>query len=374
MKKLILTAILPMLLILSLAFASALCTKSTDDYGVEVVLNKPEIDYNLNLLNTAENVNINNREYILKSTYSPSLALILRQESDLTCGESSGLSVRLQIPVKAEEKILPYYSFILTSIKGKLNISDGTYNGWRMSCIQGNPMPQCEFRKGETKLVASSVSAGKYDISIETYENLKPCALCDGKCIDIGGLRCIDKNFKQDLTDIIKHSGLANSFDEASTSIRTLSAGKSAIIDLTPETSEIIEWGIAVKRELEMLRLNNILLITNQDIDEISILAEQGAAGENSRIIYCADKSNNEKWIYANQAKFPALTSLRNCREFPLSVIPAGSLSFSSSIPIPAYYLVPMIIAAFLLILFLFLAAVARSIDKRSRKKAQAEI
>jgi len=364
MKKLFLLAILAILLTFPSVLAS--CINSADDYAVEVVLNKPGIEYDLSKLNNAQNIIIDNGRYILKSDYSSSIATILEPQSSLTTGQVSGLSVRLQIPLKAKDKTVSNLKFISTNLRGKLNISEDNYNGWRISCVSGNPIPQCEFKKGLTVISAGLVSQNKYEATIETNENLKECAsLCDGRCISS---LCIDKQLKTDIESIMKYSGLASSFDEVASSYRLISSGNIQTIDLVPETSEEIDWKSALSQELKSLRTSKIILITDTEISEISLLAEEGASGINSRIIYGEDSQGKEGWYYYDKTKFPTLTTLRNCKEFPVSMIPAGELSFNSNIIVPTYYLVPIIIALSLILLFTFLLIIARLVEKNQRK------
>lgn len=366
MKQLL--SLILIITLLSLPLISAQCINSADDYAVEVVLNKPGIGYDLAKLDNAKNVLISNNQYILKSDYSSSLAAILEKSSDLQCNSIPGLSVRLQIPIKSEDKTLPYLRFT-SSAKGKLNISEDVYNGWKISCVQGNPIPQCEFKKEKTTISANLVGS-KYDLTLETNENLKSCSSCDGICIGSSDRKCINKQLMADMEDMLKHSGLiTSSLVELTASYRMFTTGNAIITDLSTEANQDINWGQALNKELLFLKSNNILFITNQDIEEISNLAKQGTSGTNSRIVYGEDKNNNQKWMYYSQTKFPALTKLQNCREFQLSSIPSGSLSFSRNLTISSYYLVPIILTVSLLVLFLILIVSARIIDFRKKKR-----
>ncbi|MBU3913277.1 MAG: hypothetical protein KKB21_03475 [Nanoarchaeota archaeon] len=362
---------LTLTLILTLIFLPSVlasCINSADDYAVEVVLNKPGIEYDLKALNNAQNIFINNGRYILKSDYSSSLAAILEEQTGLTTLQSSGLSVRLQIPVKAKSTIVPNLKFVSTGLKGMLNVSEEPYNGWKISCVDGNPIPQCEFKKGLTTISAGLVGQTKYEATIETNENLKECSSsCDGRCIGSINMKCIDKQLKDDIESMMKHSGLAKSFDEIASSYRIISSGNIQTTDIAPETSTEIDWETALSQQLRFLRLNKIIAITDLEIEQISSLAQAGAAGINSRIIYGEDPHGNETWLYYDKTTFPALTTLKNCKEFPLSSIPAGTLAFNTNISIPTYYLVPIIISISLITLFIFLLAVARLVNKNQK-------
>lgn len=366
MKTLLSLAII--LTLLSLPVISAECINSADDYAVEVVLNKPGIGYDLTKLDNAKNILISNNQYILRSDYSSSLATILEKSSDLQCNSLPGLSVRLQIPLKAEEKSFPYLRFTSPPITGSLNISEDIYNDWKVSCVLGNPTPQCEFKKDKTT-ISANLAGGKYEITLETKENLKSCALCDGICIGSSEKKCIGKLLMADVEDILKHSGLIDSFEQLVTSYKRFTTGNAIITDLSSETTNEVDWSKAISQELNFLKINNILFITGQDIDQISELAKQGAAGTNSRIVFGEDKDGNEKWMYYSQTKFPSLTKLQNCKELSISQIPAGSLSFSGSSNLSSYYAIPIAITSSLLILFFILIVSARLIDSRRKRK-----
>lgn len=368
MKKQLLLLI-PVFLCIFISNASAACIKTADNYAAEVVLNKPGIDSSLSKLDSAKNVIISNNQYILKSACSPSLAAILENVNDLTSGNSSGLSVRLQIPVKAEGKTYPYLEFVSTGISGTLNVTEDSYNGWKISCAEGSLSLQCEFDKGDTSILVNLVSLDKYELTIETREDLKACGTCDGRCVvGSGESRCINKQLMSDMEDMLKHAGLVNSFDEVLVSYRLISAASITVTDLVPETSETVDWNSAMSKELAFLRSEGIISITDSDISAISKLASEGAAGQNSRIVYGEDNSGNAGWLYYSQTKFPVTTQLTNCREYPLSEIPAGDVYFPSPSPISnVYYLVPLVIAGSLLLLFVILAIIARAVERKKK-------
>lgn len=351
------------ILLFSLPYVMSDCVTQTDNYAAEVVLNKPGIDYNLNSLNNAKGIIIKDNEYILQSVYNPSLAVILEKQSRLSCGKDSGLSVRLQSPVKLVERNLPYLGFIL-STTGTLNVSENTGNGWKISCVQGNPIPQCNFVKGKTKIAISLASPNKCEIKIETNEELKNCFNCDGKCIFN---QCITLQMKNDIEDLIKAS-VANPIKEPFSSYTLISSGNITQTEISPEINLDIDWEAAMKQELTRLRQENIIQITLSDIAEISKSASGGAAGQNNRILYCEDKNNNTQWVQYSETKSPILTTSENCNQFPLSLIPTGMLTYSGQ-EISVYYLIPIILAFALILLVIILIIVARVINTNRRKR-----
>jgi ribosomal protein S8 len=362
MRTLNFLVVFSFLTVLSVYSVSAVCLNSYDNYAAEVVLNKPEITYNVAILSTAQNIMFQDNKYVLQSDYSPNLASILESQSGLT----TGLSVRLQIPVKSEQETLPYFKFGTTITKGKLNVSGDDYNGWEVSCIKGTPIPQCEFTKGKTDILASLISSGRHDITIETSEDLKNCDNCDGVCLRTSEPKCINKQLKDDVTDVLNHSGLISSFNELTSSYKILASGNRITENLEPLAKQDINWNEAMRQELVRLRGYNIISLSDEDVEQIANLSEEGKAGQNLRIVYGEDVNDQKVWLYYKDTKFPILTKLVNCNEFPLSSMPGGVLAFSKQKQqIPTYYLVPIMITAFLLLLFIILIVIARLIDRR---------
>jgi len=347
----------------------SICLNSVDDYASEVILNKPETSYNLYMLMNAKNIIKEGDKYILQSAYNQNLAVILEKQTELT-SVASQLSIRLQLPVKIAEKQISYFKFSTTLSNVKLNISDKEYDGWEINCLEGFPIPQCEFKKDKTSIVVSLVSSNKYDIFIETNEQLSDCGSCDGVCLGTSEKKCIDRILKNDIQDVLKHAKLISVFEEMLSSYRILGTGSIIIEDLAPETQINIDWNSAMKQELERLRKQNIISLTDSDINDIKILADKGTSG-NSRIVYGKDKNGSEMWLYYSDSLFPTLNKLKNCNEFPVSLLPVGGLSFEKQ-QISTYYFIPLIITIFLFLLFLVLTTVARLIDKRQRKKLSA--
>ena len=366
MKTFIFLAALFFLSFILAGFASAACVNNADDYAVEIVLNKPGIESNLNLLNNAKNVLIEENKYIIQSEYNPNLAVVLENQ----LGVVPGLSFRIQIPVKSEKKTLPLLKFSSSSAKGQLNVSERIYNGWKISCVEGSPVPECEFSKESTIVSVNLVSSRKYEVVIETTEDLKVCGVCDGVCIGAVEQRCINQNLKKDIEDILKHFGVSQSFGELLSSYRIISLGTTEKTELSPQFQQTIDWKKAVEQELFRFKQDGIVLMSDSDIDEISKLAEQGKAGQNSRIVYGQDDNRSEGWLYYYETRFPTLINLVNCYVFPISLIPTGALLFSGEQSlIRTYYLVPLILTSAMIFIFLVLLVVARTVDNRKRKK-----
>lgn len=146
-----------------------------------------------------------------------------------------------------------------------------------------------------------------------------------------GEKKCIDKSLEDDIADILKHSGLISSFDEITASYRVLGMGTSTMLDLSPQIETDIDWKSSLKAELEYLKSEGLILITEQDISEISDLA-----------------------------------NIENCNPFPASSIPAGPIKFNSSSKVSTYYLIPIVLVASFFILVILLIVIARLIERKN--------
>jgi len=363
-RALILLGFIGIIIIVASFLASALCTNSADDYAVEVLLNKEGISYNTDLLNSAQNVVIDKNKYILQSEYNPSLALILEKpQSPL-----AGLSVRIQIPVKSDTKTVPYLKFSTTSSKSLNFTGEEVYNGWGVSCIDGNPVQQCEFVKQNLDVFADRISSN-YEINIEVSESLQSCKSCDGKCLSyLGKSACFAKEQEDDIQNLLVHFGFISMSESIFTSYKISSLGNADATTISPVINDAIDWKIALKQELYRLSRDSIIIIAPSDIDSISELAAPGKAGQNSRIVYGEDENNNKKWMYYYETKFPELTRLENCNEFSVSLVPTGMVVFSGDNNLSPYYIIPIVFTVFLAIMLVVLITLARVININKRK------
>lgn len=352
-----------------LSNVSAICINSADNYAAEVLLSTPKASYNFDSLDSAKNIIIDNNRYVLQSEYHSNLALILEEQTS----PISGLSIRLQIPVKSKEENLPYLKFSSTSAKGTLNISGEIFHdGWKISCIQGISPAQCEFVKGKTEILAL-LSSKKYEISIGTREELKDCKNCDGRCISNTG-KCLSLELKNDIEKILQYTGLVSSIDELFSQYKVITSGSAVITDLTPENLSSINWQEAMKNELSQLKKQLIISIEDVDIEGISQLAMQGMSGQNSRIMYGEDKNSEKRWLYYYEIKLPILTKLENCLEFPKSLVPTSMIIFNERSTISTYYLIPLIFTSALIFILAILITAARIIESKKIKKARSII
>ena len=101
----------------------AYCIKSSDDYATEVVLNKPDVEYNLNYLATAKNVILREGKYTFLSHSSDKILVIISEIDEKLTGGRAGLSIKLQSPTKTKQEIAHTLDLISKSTKGKTGSS-----------------------------------------------------------------------------------------------------------------------------------------------------------------------------------------------------------------------------------------------------------
>jgi len=351
MKKII-------LLIITIFLINLVSAEVTNNnYAVEVVLNKPGTNYNLYNMGNLEDITIKDNKYITSSEYNPNLASILFYEHALTSGKQEGLSVRLQLPTKIQETNLPYLKFISTIIKKEINISDEFYNNWEITCSTNEYL----LKKQRTTISIIKISKDRYEITIETYDNLaKTGVRCFSK---YKNTICITQELKRDIEDILTHIGLISSFNNLFLSYNIINIGNRIIKTLIPSTTLKPDWKEAMRQELVRLRKKGIIEIPDSDIEEIVSLTEQGKAGINSRIIY---DENLKAYNYYYKTTLPILKQETDTKPFifPINQEVDKSTDFISKL----YYLIPIILAFILLIIFIILIIIARILAKAKKK------
>jgi len=358
MKKLILISILTLLL---LQITSA-CINPTDSFAVEILLNKPDITYNLEKFSKANNIQEIEDRIICQSQYSKNLAAILsKQEYE----NKKYLSLRLQIPVETTTEKTPYFNFISSIIGKKVTLTqdETNYKDWIITYSTSGK--HFEFRTDRINILASELQ-GKYELIFEISGQLQTCQSCDGKCLHSDyGNTCINSELKEDIEDMLKFAGLINNFEDVFLSYKVIGKGERTITDLKPLEDVEINWKEATRQEIVWLRKNLILNISSEDIEEIVNLAERGKAGYNSKIVF--DTENN-KWNYYYNTDNPLLLRAINCREFPISNLPSKPINFNK-IAISIYYLVPIILLLFLVVILVILIFVAKKIEKKKVRR-----
>lgn len=367
--------IILIIFLMLLPLASA-CYSPMDNLAVEVYLNKPGISYNLTPLKSAENVLIENNTIIYRSHYDERVAIILR--------EAKGLHLRIQIPAKSFNSSYTYTRFNLSFIFPNESLKNAEKLGWK---IEGNYV----FRKQNLLVQISSLKGNECRSDNEcatggcsgeictTRENAKNivsiCVYKDWyKCLQMTSCGCVNgvctwkpnedfekclKSHGVDPSKIIKVANgevLIAAYNREKLGEEDLKELKElfnvlgiscAFENLTFKTEKIdMPKGIvdeysfnfkeALREELKWLKENEIINITDDDIEAITSVAERGKAGYNSQIGWYETKEGKMAWIPYYKSKKPLLLK---CAVAPHNVsLPKGKIALptSTSTPTPS--------------------------------------
>jgi len=219
-------------LLISLNFTSA-CLESSDAYATEVVLNKPDINYNLNSLVNAQNVILKENKYFFLSHYNENLLVIISEIKGDIAGGLPGLSVRVQIPVNKIREKIRYLKLVSKSVNGKPKkefVGRSSFGNWQMKCTEEEDsetkemiISECIFTKEgmNLKVIPEEGKIDKYNVEIEIFKDLPSCELkddkkeCKGYCVYSGGMSaCIQESKKNEIENILIYTGLIKNFDE----------------------------------------------------------------------------------------------------------------------------------------------------------------
>ena len=382
-----LISIISLIFITNIVYAD--CITSLDDYAVEVLLNKKDIQSNIDLLKNAENVNYINNNFIIQSSSSPNMAIILNKVSEPFCQDC--ISLRVQIPVNRTKKEVPYIEFSTTINNKNINITGGIEN-WSYNCL----LSSCIFYKDSIIVETDNSVPNKTRINIEIMEDNKG-GYCGGRVIySLSKAFCITKQNKEDIENLLKEVGVINNFEELFISYKIEGSGTKIIYDFSPQLNEDffsslskqnltidnetklenLNWSTILYDEIEWMRFNGIISININDMKEISKLAKLGYSGVNKRIYYGIDSNGNTGWMYYYETAFPILTKFENCEEFDIKNIPSNFIYINQpdQLKISLYYIIPIAFSFALLIVLFVLIFIAKKKIKKELEKERKEI
>ncbi len=357
-----------------LGFSSALeCSSSSDDYAVEVLINKPETNFNLDVLSDAINISIIEDSYVYRSRIDSNVYVILNPSE-----EDNGVLARFQLPTKLVndkiEKVEIFSDAVISMPFENLLLSSAGFTCRGKSCSL--KLPNVSVSLNELANTHYSVDVSLYNLKEQYCSSMNPCY---GYCLPYQGKTvCIGEEYANIIGDIFSRSKITRDFDSF-VSIASVSFGIDDTSSIIPDYSGTVDWKEVVKGELENLRFYSIIQIGNEDIERISEISDAGKAGSNNMIIWGEDENNVEKWIYANKAKnyFPTKETnectATNLPSFVSYVIFEEKSDSWSILDLPTYYLVPVILTMSLFFILIVLVVVARiiSIERRPRKSRE---
>jgi len=314
MKKVV---FISMMLCFVFTLSSSACFDPLDHFATEVVLNKPNISYNLKPIEDAHNVIIEDGVIIYRSHFDKRIAVMLSKiNADLGDGNIlKGLSVRIQIPTK---------TIIISHITSGLLVEYTSINqideqfirslGYDVTVERTEFQINLYMKKGDmTFNMSQFLKAGERKLSISLV---------------IANAEFLTDEIKSELEKIIKSLGLDEKVLKELESNLTKYNTDNLVEAIDIKKSEF-DFKSAMKTELNWLRANNIVNnVGDDDIKAISELSEVGISGWNSRVIYAKGK-----WLPFYESGFGMLRDGGGgCGAFEPEKLPDGELNFSSAI------------------------------------------
>ena len=307
MKKIILFSALLVLVFVSQSYP---CFNPMDPFATEVVLNKPDITYDLGFIKKADNVFIDNGTFTYRSRFDSRVAAILSEvSSEIGNGDVlKGLSVKLQIPVKRD--VIPYITSN-TLLKGasikNVDVPFLKSLGYSVTFLKVAKANIITLEKDKTIInVDDSPLAGEGNVAIN---------------VSVMDTESLNDQIKSDLKAIITSLGLDERvFDELETNV--IKSNNETLVESVDVKKDEFDFKSAIETELDWLRENRVITgITGDDITEISEKSKAGAAGWNSRIIY------EEKWLLFSNYSNGVFINRENCGGFEPVILPDGGIA-----------------------------------------------
>ena len=300
---------LSIFLMLLFAFQAYPCFSPTDMFAVEVTLNKPGIDYDLERIESAVNVVSQDGSFVYQSHFDPRVAAILK----VMDGENlpTGLSVRLQIPTQTIR-----ISYI--TIDFNFPMKDGQPTQVDATSLKSLGYEVQVARKENEDFQSVSVSLTKDDIDVNIILDSHRGANRAAFSARISDADELNDAMKTELKQIFRSLGL----DESVLDTANAAPRPGALADLVEARDidrDTFDFLSAMKAELEWLKKEGIIAGSDdKDIAAISQLSTASQAGWNNRVVY-----ENGKWLLYSETKNPLFFDVRaDCGGFELDNLP----------------------------------------------------
>lgn len=348
------------------------CMSPADAYAVEVVLNKPGINYNLWRFDAAHNVLSTNGTFIFRSHYDKRLYVLVWNASD-------GLHVRVGIPIERKSQTVSVASLnvsllITEGALGKLraegwNITGNkTFerNGVRISlspdrggectsdadCATGGCSGEvCAPNEVASKIVTPCVYRAWYDCL-----GMTTCGCLNGVCTWKPNPQfeaCLRER-GVDPADVVragqfelKVEAMNKSDGEVSAAVKdflnafgvfcdvSLTLVKTSVVRPSPavDPSEV-NASAALLAELGWLADNGVINVSESDINAIVKVAKWGFAGYNLKIGWYETGNGSYAWMPYGESKNPELVRCSSGTA-PVYALPNGTAYFGPTVTAP---------------------------------------
>ncbi|MGB9597058.1 MAG: hypothetical protein ACPL7B_12320 [Candidatus Poribacteria bacterium] len=298
-------------------YSSLACVDPLDRFATEVILNKPNINYNLKPIEDAKNVIIEDGVIIYRSHFDKRIAVMLSKiNADLGEGNIlKGLSVKIQIPTKTV--IIPYIASGLFIDYTSLNQIDVLFInslGYEVTVEWMESQTNLYMKKGNVIFNMSQfLKVGERKLAISLV---------------VANAEFLTDEIKSELGKIIKSLELDERvLKELEINLYKYTEGN--LVEAVDIKRNEFDFKSAMKTELDWLKSNNIINgLGDDDIKVISELSEVGISGWNSRIIYA-----KQRWLPFYESGYGMIRDGgEGCGAFEPSRLPEGELNFSSEI------------------------------------------
>tara|TARA_B100001971_G_scaffold10480_1_gene8489 strand:- start:703 stop:1851 length:1149 start_codon:yes stop_codon:yes gene_type:complete len=304
------------------AYALTGCYRPTGWYASEFLLNKPSVNFNLDLIGENENVTVIRSSIIYRSHYNESVAVIL---TPLDQFQEKGLDIRLQMPtrnVTVTKQFLVLETNATETRLIDLNMMGGRGTGWVLdiSYIPVAPL------KPPTQI--SNLTKGNLKVTFLPHinETLRGMYIA----ISAENATSLSNENITELSNIFDAIGFPISFNTLAREFESRITTEKvhdleSAIGITPDE---FNWSEAMTIELEWLKNNRVVTgLTDQDIEDIAILAKDTVAEHNLKGRYY-----NDSWIQGvtDEMLENEVTQIfpgeLNCDGFSLETLPSFTL------------------------------------------------
>jgi len=305
------------LILLSFNVAFAQCYHPTGWFASEVLLNKPNVTYDLSLLEATGNVTVERGSILYRSHYDERVAVVL---TPFELFSEKGLDMRLQLPTKVVSNTIKYIELELNETVRviDLELMGGRNTGWildldyRPDPMGGPPIQVANLTKDNLKV---TFIPNMNETFPDTYVRVELSNVTNINDQDISEFSMI--------FDAIGYPKTFNSLIQGY-EFKELPLTTHDLASALEIESDKFGWTEAVRVELEWLQRNRVISGLNEgDIETLSTLAPFAWGEHNFKSRYYKDGwvlGINEEMLqeeYTYEYQGPA-----NCNGFDPSVLP----------------------------------------------------
>ncbi len=307
---------------IGIASAETGCYTPTGWFASEFILNKPNVNFNLDKISENENVTVIRSSVIYSMHYNESAAVIL---TPIDLFQEKGLDIRLQLPTRNITKTTQFF-VLETNVTDTKLIDLNMMGGRNMSWILDISYSQLVADQPPTQI--SNLTKGNLKITFYPHLN----ETLPGLYIAVSAENVTSLS-NENITEI------SNIFDGIGfpTTFRSLLPKFESHLEIKKEydlestlgiTADGFNWFEAMTMELEFLRNNRVVTgLSDQDIEDISTLAKDAVGEHNFRGRYYDGnwvQGISDEMVEAGITQYFDMDP--SCDVFPPTIIPSGKV------------------------------------------------